>query len=105
MVTQPAIKSDSDLMIREMKVRPVYTEAEIAATRQQDLNTLEKSRHGNRPVKDMDDVIYLLEENARVMNDVMQDKDVNGQYDSYLQAAFDDTMGILDYLKELRNPT
>ena len=92
-------------MLGEMKTRPVYTEAEIKENRRKWLEELEESRIGIRPVKDMDDVIRILEENAGTMHDVMQDKDANGCYLPYLQAAFDDQMDILDYLKKLRNPS
>jgi hypothetical protein len=91
-------------MFNEMKLRPVYTEEELQENRRKWLEELEEGRIGNNPVRDMDHMIYLLEENASVIYDVMQDKDVNGHYSSSLQAAFDDTMGILDYLKKLRNP-
>ena len=87
-----------------MKKLPVYTEAELKVIRRKWLEELEESRLGYRPVTDMERVIYLLEENAGAIHDVMQDKDVNGQYSPDLQASFDDTMDILDYLKKLRNP-
>jgi hypothetical protein len=92
-------------MFREMRLRPVYTEAEIEENRRKWLLELDDSRQGIRPVRDMDHLIRLLEENAGTINDVMQDKDVNGHYSPALQAAFDDTMDILDYLKKLRNPS
>ena len=88
-----------------MKIRPVLTEAERDENRRKWIEELEESRIGLRHVKDIDRVIYLLEENAATINDVMQDKDVNGHYSPSLQAAFDDTMDILDYLKKLRNPS
>jgi len=90
-------------MIGDMKIRPVYTEAEKEENRRKSLEELEQSRLGYRSITNMDRVIYLLEENAYAINEVMQDKDVNGQYSSSLQATFDDTMDILDYLKKLHN--
>ena len=92
-------------MFSEMKKRPVLTEAEIEENRRKWLAELEDSRHGLRLVRDMNDVIRILEDNAGTIHDVMQDKDANGRYDPYLQAAFDETMDILDYLKKLRNPS
>ena len=89
-------------MFGEMKPRPVYTVDEVIENRRKWLEELEESRIGIRPVKDMDDVIRILEENASTINDVMQDKDVNGHYSPSLQAAFDETMDILDYLKSNR---
>ena len=91
-------------MFGEMKVRPVLTEAEIEENRRKWLAELEDSRHGSRLVRDMNDVIRILEDNAGTIHDVMQDKDANGCYNPYLQSAFDETMDILDYLKKLRNP-
>ena len=91
-------------MFGEMKPRPVLTEAEIEENRRKWLEELEDNRIGIRPVRDMDHLIYLLEESAGIISDVMQDKDVNGHYSPYLQSAFDDTMDILDYLKKLHNP-
>jgi hypothetical protein len=92
-------------MFGEMKIRPVYPAAEIEENRRKWLEELEESRIGIRPVKDMDDVIRILEENVGTIHDVMQDKDANGCYNPYLQASFDDTMDILDYLKKLHNPS
>ena len=91
-------------MFGEMKPRPVLTEAEIEENRRKWLEELEDNRIGISPVRDMDHLIYLLEESVGIISDVMQDKDVNGHYSPYLQSAFDDTMDILDYLKKLRNP-
>ena len=88
--------------IGDMKKRPVLTDAEIAETRRKWFKELETNRHGTRQITSMERVIYLLEENASDINDVMQDKDVNGHYSSHLQAAFDDTLDILDYLRKLR---
>ena len=85
-----------------MKIRPVYTEAERTENRRKWLKELEESRISTRPINDMVRVIHLLEENADAINYVMQDKDVNGHYSPSLQAAFDDTMDILDYLKSNR---
>ena len=84
----------------EMRLRPRLTEAERTENRRKCLKELEENRIGTSPVRDMDHLIYLLEENAVTINDVMQDKDVNGHYSPYLQATFDDTMDILDYLKK-----
>jgi hypothetical protein len=91
-------------MLREMKVRPVYTEEELKENRRKWLEELNESRIGTSPVRDLDHLIYMIEENAGSIHDVMQDKDINGHYSPSLQAAFDDTMDILDYLKKLRNP-
>lgn len=91
-------------MFREMKIRPVLTEDELKENHRKWLEELRCNRLGTSPVKDMDMVIRLLEENAGAINDVMQDKDANGHYSPSLQATFDDTMDILDYLKKLRNP-
>lgn len=86
-----------------MRVRPVYTEDEKIEARRKWLEELEENRTGTSPVRDMDHLIRLIEENAGAINDVMQDKDVNSHYSPSLQAAFDDTMDILDYLKANRS--
>jgi hypothetical protein len=92
-------------MLREMKIRrPVLTEEEQQEIRKKWLEELNESRIGTSPVRDLDHLIYLIEENAGAIHDVMQDKDVNGHYSPSLQASFDDTMDILDYLRKLRNP-
>lgn len=88
-----------------MKFRPKLSPAEIAEERRKWLDELQTYRIGYRPIKDMDGLIWLLEENAGTISDVMHDKEANGQYSSYLQAAFDDTMDILDYLKNLNSKT
>ena len=85
-----------------MKIRPVLTEAERIENRRKWVEELDESRISTRPINDMVRVIHLLEENADAINYVMQDKDVNGHYSPSLQAAFDDTMDILDYLKSNR---
>ena len=87
-------------MFSEMKLRPVYTVAEIEENRRKWLKKLNDSRIGICPVRDTDHLKYLLQEIAGVINDVMQDKDANGNYSPHLQSAFDDTMDILDYLNK-----
>ena len=82
--------------------RPIYTEVEHAANRRKWLEDLESYRIGIRPIRDMDDLIRVLEENAGSISEVMLDMEVNDAYSPSLQATFDETMDILDYLKANR---
>ena len=86
-------------MFGEMKLRPILTPAEREENRCKWVEELQTYRIGICPIKDMDHLICTLEENAGCISDVMLDKEANDAYSSYLQATFDDTMDILDYLK------
>lgn len=86
--------------MNEMK-KLVLTETEKAEYRRKWIEELDSNRIGKRPVTSINRVIRLLEDNAYDINDVMQDKDVNGHYSPHLQAVFDDTMDILDYLRSI----
>lgn len=86
-------------MFGEMKLRPVYTETEKVENRRRWIEDLDSYRTSMRHVGDMSEVIRILEDNAGVINDVMQDKEVNGQYSPWLQSAFNETMDVLVYLK------
>ncbi len=86
----------------EMKQRPFYTASQLADNRRRHLEEIEKDRISTSPIYNMDEVIYALEENASTIDYVMQDMDVNENYSPQLQAAFDDLMDVLDYLKKLR---
>lgn len=82
--------------------RPIYTEVEHADNRRKWLEDLESYRIGIRAIRDMDDLIRVLEENAGSISEVMLDMEVNDAYSPSLQATFDETMDILDYLKANR---
>lgn len=92
-------------MLGEMRLRDTLTSEQRDEYRRKWVEELETYKISTSQITSLEKVIYLLEENASDINDVMQDKDVNGHYSPQLQAVFDDTMDILDYLKNLNSKT
>ena len=87
--------------MNEMKSIESLSLEEKMANRVRWIGDLENHRICHSPVRDMVDIIYRLEDNASTIFDMMLDIEDKGEYSPYLQAAFDDTMDILDYLKNI----
>ena len=83
----------------EMTTLLSMTPEERAQYRLQCISGLPKRRLDCTPIRDLSQLIHRVEDIAMEIEDLILQQEEQENYSPYLQAMFDDTMDILDYLK------